>query len=135
MVAAARERHRLEERIRIIASAKLISPDKVARALCMGADFVSSARGFMFSLGCIQAMKCGTGHCPTGVTASVPKLIAGLDPTGKAAQVARYAMQVREEVEIIAHACGLTDPTGFRPKHVTEIERGEGGFRAAQGGD
>ena len=45
-------------------------PDKVAWALCMGADFVSSARGFMFSLGCIQAMKCGTGRCPTGVTSA-----------------------------------------------------------------
>jgi glutamate synthase domain-containing protein 2 len=85
--------------------------------------------------GCIQAMKCGTGHCPTGVTASVPKLIAGLAPTDKAARVARYAIQPREEVEIIAHACGLTDPTGFRPKHVTEIERGDGGFRAPQGSD
>ena len=135
MVTAARQRHALEERIRVIASAKLITPDKVAWALCMGADFVSSARGFMFSLGCIQAMKCGTGHCPTGVTASVPKLIAGLDPTDKAARVARYAEQVREEVEIIAHSCGLTDPTGFRPRHVTEIERGVGGFRAAQGSD
>ena len=135
MVAAARERHGLEQRIRIIASAKLITPDKVAWALCMGADFVSSARGFMFSLGCIQAMKCGSGHCPTGVTASVPSLIAGLDPTDKAARVARYAQQVREEVEIIAHSCGLTDVTGFRPRHVTEIERGVGGFRAAQGSD
>ncbi len=135
LVAAARERHGLEDRIRIVASAKLITPDKVAWALCMGADFVSAARGFMFSLGCIQAMKCGSGHCPTGVTASVPRLIAGLDPTDKAARVARYAMQVREEVDIIAHACGLTDPTGFRPKHVTEIERGVGGFRAAQGSD
>ena len=45
MVAAARERHGLKDRIRIIASAKLITPDKVAWALCMGADFVSSARG------------------------------------------------------------------------------------------
>jgi len=42
---------------------------------------------------------------------------------------------VREEVEIIAHACGLTDPSGFLPRHVTDIERGVGGFRAAQGGD
>ena len=70
-----------------------------------------------------------------GVTSSVPKLIAGLDPTDKAARVARYAQQLREEVEIIAHSCGLTDPTGFRPRHVTEIERGVGGFRAAQGSD
>lgn len=134
-VSAARERHGLENRIRIIASAKLITPDKVAWALCMGADFVSSARGFMFSLGCIQAMKCGSGNCPTGVTASNPKLIAGLDVTDKAERVANYARRVREEVEIIAHACGLTDPTGFRPRHVTEIERGVGGFRAPQGSD
>ncbi len=135
MVAAARAEHGLEDRIRIIASAKLITPDKVAWALCMGADFVSSARGFMFSLGCIQAMKCGSGRCPTGVTSSVPRLISGLDPTDKAVRVARYARHVLEEVEIIAHSCGLTDPTGFRPGHVTEIERGVGGFRAPQGGD
>jgi glutamate synthase domain-containing protein 2 len=101
----------------------------------MGADFISSARGFMFSLGCIQAMKCGSGRCPTGVTSSVPQLINGLDPTDKAVRVASYAQHVQEEVEIIAHSCGLTDPTGFRPGHVTEIERGVGGFRAPQGGD
>jgi glutamate synthase domain-containing protein 2 len=131
----ARDRYGLKDRIRIIASAKLITPDKVAWALCMGADFVSSARGFMFSLGCVQAMKCGTGHCPTGVTASDERLIRGLDPTNKAARVARYAQQVREEVEIIAHSCGVPDVTGLQPRHVTDIERGVGGFRAPQGGD
>jgi glutamate synthase domain-containing protein 2 len=134
-VSAARERHGLTERIRIIASGKLVTPDKVAWALCMGADFVSSARGFMFSLGCIQAMKCGSGKCPTGVTSSEEKLISGLDPTDKAARVARYAQRIREDVEIIAHSCGLMDPGGFMPRHVTEIERGVGGFRAPQGGD
>ncbi len=134
-VARARERHGLRDRIRIVASGKLITPDKVAWALSMGADFVSSARGFMFSLGCIQAMKCGSGKCPTGVTSSEPRLISGLDPTDKAARVARYAARIREDVEVIAHSCGLTDPGGFLPKHVTEIERGVGGFRAPQGGD
>jgi glutamate synthase domain-containing protein 2 len=134
-VAAARERHGLTDRIRIIAAGKLITPDKVAWALCMGADFVSSARGFMFSLGCIQAMKCGSGKCPTGVTSSDERLISGLDPTDKAARVARYAQRIREDVETIAHSCGLNDPSGFMPKHVTDIERGVGGFRAPQGGD
>ena len=129
-VAAARDRHGLTERIRIVASGKLITPDKVAWALCMGADFVSSARGFMFSLGCIQAMKCGTGRCPTGVTSADPRLIAGLDPMDKSVRAARYAARIREEVDIIAHSCGLTDATQFRPRHVTEIERGVGGFRA-----
>ncbi len=131
MVAEARDRHGLHDRIRIIASGKLITPDKVAWALCMGADFVSSARGFMFALGCIQAMKCGSGFCPTGVTAADPKLIAGLNPADKAVRVKRYAERVREEVDIIAHSCGLTNPSAFRAQHVTNIERGIGGFRNA----
>jgi glutamate synthase domain-containing protein 2 len=133
IVAALREEHGLKSRIRIIASGKLVTPDKVAWALCMGADFVSSARGFMFSLGCIQAMKCGTGRCPTGVTAVDPKLIAGLDPADKAVRVSRYAKRMQDEVEMIAHSCGLTDATLFSPRHVTEIERGVGGFRAHSG--
>ena len=129
MVVEARDRHGLRDRIRIIASAKLVTPDKVAWALAMGADFVSSARGFMFALGCIQAMKCGSGNCPTGVTSSDPRLIKGLDPTDKAVRVMRYAQRVREEVEIIAHSCGLANAAEFRPHHVTGIERGIGGFR------
>jgi glutamate synthase domain-containing protein 2 len=131
LVAEARARHGLTERVRLVASGKLVTPDKVAWALCMGADFVVSARGFMFSLGCIQAMKCGSGNCPTGVTAAHARLIAGLDPADKAVRVMRYAERVREEVDIIAHSCGLAGPDGFRPAHVTEIERGVGGFRNA----
>ncbi len=129
LVAEARARHGLQDRIRLMAAGKLITPDKVAWALCMGADFVMSARGFMFSLGCIQAMKCGSGQCPTGVTAVDPKLISGLDPTDKGVRVARYAERVIEEVNILAHSCGLTDPSGFNPSHVTGIERGVAGFR------
>jgi glutamate synthase domain-containing protein 2 len=133
MVAAIRAEHGLKDRIRILAAGKLVTPDKVAWALCMGADFVSSARGFMFSLGCIQAMKCGSGHCPTGVTAVDPRLIKGLDPMDKAVRVANYARKMQDEVEIIAHSCGLTDASGFLPRHVTQIERGVGGFRAHSG--
>src|SRR5690606_40410994 len=48
----------LKERIRVVASGKLINPTDVAWALCVGADAVNNARGFMFSLGCIQAMQC-----------------------------------------------------------------------------
>ena len=129
LVTAARARHGLDKRIRILATGKLVTPDKVAWALCMGADFVSSARGFMFALGCIQAMKCGSGHCPTGVTSSDPRLIRGLDPTDKAVRVMHYALRVREEVEMIAHSCGLPDAGHFAPEHVTDIERGVGGFR------
>lgn len=58
----------LRERIKVIASGKLVTPTNVAWALCVGADFVTSARGFMFSLGCIQAMQCNKNTCPTGIT-------------------------------------------------------------------
>ncbi|OYV32539.1 MAG: hypothetical protein B7Z81_12615 [Acidocella sp. 20-61-6] len=133
IVAALRAEHGLKERIRILAAGKLVTPDKVAWALCMGADFVSSARGFMFALGCIQAMKCGSGNCPTGVTAVNPKLIAGLNSMDKGVRVANYALRMQDEVAIIAHSCGLTDPSGFLPRHVTESERGVGGFRAPVG--
>jgi glutamate synthase domain-containing protein 2 len=129
LVAEARARHGLQDRIRLLAAGKLLTPDKVAWALCMGADFVMCARGFMFSLGCIQAMKCGSGHCPTGVTAVEPKLIAGLDPTDKGVRVARYAERVIEEVSIIAHSCGLKNASEFNETHVTGIERGVAGFR------
>ena len=129
LVVAARDRHGLRERIRIVAAGKLVTPDKVAWALCMGADYVSSARGFMFALGCIQAMKCGSGHCPTGVTSADPRLIRGLDPTDKAVRVMHYAKRLRDEVEMIAHSCGAASAAGLRPEHVTAIERGVGGFR------
>lgn len=129
LVVEARKRHGLRERIRIVAAGKLVTPDKVAWALCAGADFVVSARGFMFAMGCIQAMKCGSGHCPTGVTASDPRLIRGLDPADKSERVKRYAQRLRDDVEMIAHSCGLANAAGFAPRHVTEIERGIAGFR------
>ena len=67
------------------------------------------------------------------MTAVDPKLIAGLDPADKAVRVMRYAERVIEEVEIIAHACGLRNAGEFSPGHVTDIERGVGGFRNSQG--
>ena len=129
-VVAARARHGLVDRIRVVASGKLITPDKVAWALASGADHVVSARGFMFSLGCIQALKCGSGRCPTGVTASDPKFVRGLDPADKSVRVARYARRVADEVAMIAHSCGLAHPGLLTARHVTAIERGVGGFRA-----
>ena len=71
--------HGMRERVKVIASGKLVHPAKVAWALCMGADFCVSARGFMFALGCIQALQCNKNTCPTGITTHDPKLQRGLD--------------------------------------------------------
>lgn len=129
LVMAALDRYELRGRIRVFASGKLVTPDKVAWALCVGASAVSSARGPMFALGCIQAMKCGSGRCPTGVTASEPRFIRGLDPEDKGDRVANYLMRVVEETEVIAHSCGLANASGLDKEHVTAIEAGVAGFR------
>ncbi len=100
----------LRERIRVIASGKLITPTDVAWALCLGADFVASARGFMFALGCIQALKCNQNTCPTGITTHNLKLQRGLDPADKAVRVMNYVKGMVREVGIIAHSCGVKEP-------------------------
>ncbi|WP_108809766.1 glutamate synthase-related protein [Sphingorhabdus sp. Alg231-15] len=112
----------LRERVRIIASGKRITPSEVAWALCAGADFVNSARGFMFSLGCIQAMKCNKNTCPTGITTHDPRLQRGLDPTDKKVKVANYCKSVVHEVEVLAHSCGVDEPRQLSRKHVRIVQ-------------
>lgn len=108
----------LKDRIKIIVAGKLITPSMVAWALASGADFINSARGFMFSLGCIQAMQCHKNTCPTGVTTHNTKLQRGLDPTDKAERVAAYHKNMTKSVSMIAHSCGVSEPRQLRPEHV-----------------
>ncbi len=108
----------LRERIKVIASGKLITPIGVAWALCVGADFVVSARGFMFALGCIQALQCNKNTCPTGVTTHDPKLQRGLVPEEKAVRVANYVKNMIHEVGTIAHSCGVPEPRRLRRYHA-----------------
>jgi len=117
-----RDRHGLKERIPIIASGKLVNPSDVAWALCAGADFVTSARGFMFALGCIQALKCNRNTCPTGITTHDPRLQAGLVVEDKFQKVANYARSVISEVETIAHSVGVAEPRLMRRRHVRIVQ-------------
>ena len=115
-------RHGLRDRIRLITSGKLVNPGDVAWALATGADFVTSARGFMFSLGCIQALKCNQNTCPTGITTHDPRFQKGLVPREKYKNVAHYAKSVIKEVETIAHSCGVTEPRKLRRHHVRMVQ-------------
>ncbi|WP_305803329.1 FMN-binding glutamate synthase family protein, partial [Thiolapillus sp.] len=112
----------LRERIRVIASGKLINPSDVTWALCMGADFIVSARGFMFTLGCIQALQCNKNTCPTGITTHDRKLQRGLDPELKSTRVASYVKNMIYEVGMIAHACGISSPREFRRHHARVVQ-------------
>ncbi len=108
----------LHERIRIGASGGLLLPEHVAWAVAMGADFVNSARGMLFGMGCVMAMRCNKDTCPTGLTTNNPKLQKGFDPEDKGVRVANYIKGVNEGVDKIAHACGLDDARKLRPEHV-----------------
>ena len=99
LVSNLRRKFGLDDRIRLIASGKMINPGDVAWALAAGADFVTSARGFMFSLGCIQAMKCNKNTCPTGITTHDARFQKGLVVEDKFEKVARYAKNITKEVE------------------------------------
>ena len=119
------KKHGLRERIRVIASGKLINPAQIAWALCVGADFATTARGFMFSLGCIQAMQCNKNTCPTGITTHDKRLQRGLVVANKSQRVANYAQSVRAEVAVIAHACGVQEPRQLQRQHC-RIVQGDG---------
>ena len=112
----------LRERIRVIVAGKLATPADIAWAFCAGADFVNAGRGFMFALGCIQALKCNKNTCPTGITTHDKRLQRGLDPTNKAVRVMQYAKTIRKEVEMIAHSCGVDHPRQLTRDHVMVIQ-------------
>jgi len=108
----------LRDRVRVIATGKLITPAEVAWAFCAGADFVSSARGFMFALGCIQAMQCNQNTCPTGITTHNKRLQRGLNPENKAERVRKFVKTMRTEVQMIAHSCGVDHPNQLTRDHA-----------------
>lgn len=112
----------LKDRIRVIAAGKLVTPVQGAWALSVGADFVNSARGFMFSLGCIQAMRCHENNCPTGITTHNKRLQNGLVVQEKYLRVANYATNVNKEINMIAHSCGLRHARKFKREHVRIVE-------------
>ncbi len=111
-------RYDLRDRVKVISSGKMITPTEVAFALCAGADFVVSARGFMFALGCIQALQCNKNTCPTGVTTHNKDLQRGLVPREKQFRVASYAKNMEKELGIIAHSCGVHEPRRLKRYHV-----------------
>ncbi len=112
----------LKERIKVIASGQIVTSARAAWALAAGADFINTARGFMFALGCIQALRCHTNTCPTGVTTHDVKLQRGLVVEEKFQRVANYCLNMNKEIDMIAHSCGLHHAREFRREHVRIVQ-------------
>jgi glutamate synthase domain-containing protein 2 len=105
------QRHGLTDKVFFIASGKLGFAEKALMAFAMGADSINIAREAMMSIGCIQAQKCHTNHCPSGVATSNKWLQAGIDPTLKSERFYNYHRALVKEIAEISHACGYEHPS------------------------
>ncbi|MGM7723007.1 FMN-binding glutamate synthase family protein [Metabacillus sp. Hm71] len=112
------KKYGVRDKVKIIASGKLFSPDRVAIALAMGADLVNIARGFMITVGCIQAQKCESNACPVGVATTDPELQKALVIDEKKYRTANYLISMRKGLFRVAAAAGLDSPVHFKPEHV-----------------
>jgi len=113
----------MAERVVWIGSGKLGFPDRAVVAFCLGADLVNIAREAMLSVGCIQAQKCHTDLCPTGVTTHNRWLQRGLKPDFQARRFDRYCRSFRNELLAVTHACGYEHPAQFT---ADDVEMGAG---------
>jgi len=112
----------LKQRVRVIASGKIITSARAAWAIAAGADFVNTARGFMFSLGCIQALRCHQNTCPTGVATHNKRLQRALVVEEKYLRVANYCNGMNREIDMIAHSCGVRHARELRREHVRIVQ-------------
>lgn len=114
----------LNERIAFIGSAKLGMPHTALFAFSLGADMVNVGREAMMAIGCIQAQRCHTGRCPTGVATQNPWLVRGLDPDIKAARAANYVRTLRRELGALTRTCGEAHPSLITPDQLELMEEG-----------
>jgi glutamate synthase domain-containing protein 2 len=108
----------MQEQVVFIGSGKLGFPEDALFAFGLGCDMINVAREAMLAIGCIQAQKCHTNHCPTGVTTQNAWLMRGLDPTDKSARLANYILTLRKELLRLCHACGLPHPSLVSSQHL-----------------
>jgi glutamate synthase domain-containing protein 2 len=117
----------VSKRVVWIGAGKLGFPDRAVVALAMGCDLIYVAREAMLAIGCIQAEKCHTDHCPAGVATQNWWLQKGLNPTDKAKRTALYLKGFRKELLSLAHSCGYEHPAQFTGQDI-EISMGMNRF-------
>ncbi|WP_179950092.1 FMN-binding glutamate synthase family protein [Bradyrhizobium sp.] len=108
------------DRIKIGASGKIATAFDMARAMSIGADYCNSARGFMFSLGCIQSLSCHTDRCPTGVATQDPTRARALYVPLKIDRVHNYHLATLHSLTELIAAAGLEHPQQLRPIHFSQ---------------
>ncbi len=105
-----------------VGAGKLGFPESSLLAFCLGADMIAVGREAMMAIGCIQAQRCHTGHCPTGVATQNKWLVRGLDPTHKGARLANYIITLRKELTRLSHACDVDHPGLLTSDHMEILD-------------
>lgn len=105
----------LRDHIRIIATGKITTGFDIAKKIAQGADLCNSARGMLFALGCIQALRCNANNCPTGIATQDPSLSVGLDVTDKSVRVYKYQKETIKSFLEIVGTTGVTHPSELKP--------------------
>jgi glutamate synthase domain-containing protein 2 len=108
----------LRQHIKLIASGKIITGFDMAKRLAQGADLCNSARGMMFSLGCIQARRCHSNDCPVGVATQDRHLTRGLVVSEKVSRVANFQTGTVTAFMELLGAAGLEHPDELEPRHI-----------------
>ncbi len=108
----------IRDRIRVLSSGKITSAFHLIKHLALGADACNSARAMMMAVGCIQALKCNSNHCPVGVTTQRPELVAGLVVSDKSQRVARYHSEMIKSTSEFLGAMGISEPADLHPWHI-----------------
>jgi glutamate synthase domain-containing protein 2 len=112
----------IDENLVLIGSGRLGFPEKALFVFALGCDMVNVAREAMLAVGCIQAQRCHTGHCPTGVATQNRWLMRGLDVSSKAERLANYVIALRKELVLLSRACGVAHPALITGDHLDIID-------------
>lgn len=107
----------MQDNVVLVGSGKLGFPERALLAFGLGCDMVAVAREALLSIGCIQAQRCETGHCPTGVTTHNKWLVRGLDPGSKGVRLANYLVTLRKEISRLCLAAGVIHPAQITLDH------------------
>ena len=111
----------MAEDVVFIGAGRLGFPDAALHALALGCDMVNVGREAMLAVGCVQAMRCHTGSCPTGVATHNRWLMRGLDPELKSARAANYLVALRAELLRLGRACGAPHPALIDPDRIEVV--------------
>lgn len=115
--------HGVRDKVVLFASGQIGTPIDVAVAMALGADAVHVARGFLFALGCIQALECHSNHCPTGIATQSRRRIRSLDVDAAADRVAAYVNTLEKEVKMLSESCGYKSPDQMTPDDIMVVTR------------